>query len=118
MTDRPNPKMTLVDSGEENGIRWATCEAPLYGAINGYVQLPDGHPWRGLDYDNIDVEVHGGLTYASGDWIGFDCLHCGDYWPGQEKRYGIGKCDSDTVWNAEMVAAEARALARKVAAAA
>lgn len=54
----------------------------------GYVGLPKGHKYEGEDYDNIDVSVHGGLTYA-GDgekypvedersWIGFDCAHCGD----------------------------------------
>ena len=54
----------------------------------GYVGLPKGHKYEGKDYDEIDVEVHGGLTYAGqgnkypvdGDesWIGFDYAHCGD----------------------------------------
>lgn len=108
-------KMTVVDSGVESGIRWTTCEAPLYGAVNGYVQIPEGHPWHGKSYDDIDVDVHGGLTYGCGEWIGFDCMHCGDYWPEQEDRYGMRKLDGDTVWTAEMVAAETRDLARKVA---
>lgn len=112
-TDRPSAKMTLVDGGVEDGIRWATCEAPLYNAVNGYVKIPEDHPWHGKDYDDIDVEVHGGLTFASYGWIGFDCLHCGDYWPGQ-RRFR----ESDTEWDAAMVAEETRALARKVAAAA
>lgn len=55
---------------------------------NGYVGVPEGHPWYGKDYDSIDCNVHGGLTY--GDyfcptcepdglyWVGFDCAHYQD----------------------------------------
>jgi hypothetical protein len=60
---------------------------------NGYVVIPQGHPMYGIDYDEIPVEVHGGLTFASsvhdcinwpevkdmfeeGGWVvGFDTAH-------------------------------------------
>lgn len=76
--------MTARDSGVEAGIQWATCTAPLYGAVNGYVRITEGHPWFGLGYDAIEVDVHGGLTFGSDSdgWIGFDTLHSGDIWPG------------------------------------
>ncbi len=55
---------------------------------NGYVGVPAGHPWFGKDYDSIDCEVHGGLTYAADRaptekpdgfwWVGFDTAHLGD----------------------------------------
>lgn len=105
------PGMTVVEHGIEAGIHWATCRARL-GAVNGYVHIPKGHPWDGLDYDDIDVDVHGGLTYARNGWIGFDTLHSGDYWPGMPWQI-----DGDRHWTAEQVAAETRQLARKVAAA-
>ena len=41
----------------------------------GYVTVPDGHPCEGKDYDELDVEVHGGLTYGNGAKFGFDCAH-------------------------------------------
>ncbi len=53
----------------------------------GYVLIPKGHLAYGKHYDDIDVSVHGGLTYAEeylfvqpekGWWIGFDCGHAGD----------------------------------------
>lgn len=50
----------------------------------GYVQVPKGHLAYGVDYDKIDVNVHGGLTYSEyskdkkGYWLGFDCAHLGD----------------------------------------
>lgn len=34
------------------------------GAWCGYVGVPPGHPAHGKDYDSVDVEVHGGLTFA------------------------------------------------------
>lgn len=65
----------------------------------GYVGVPPGHPAHGKGYEDIDVEVHGGLTYAHrceppichvaqpGEpdqlwWLGFDAAHCWDLVPG------------------------------------
>lgn len=106
--------MSVADEGVEDGIEWATANAPLYGAINGYVKVPEDHPWHGLDYDDIDVEINGGLTYARDGWIGFDTLHSGDYWPGCPD-YWLD--DHSTQWTAALVAEETRSLARQVAAA-
>jgi hypothetical protein len=55
----------------------------------GYVRVPPTHPDHGKDYNDVDVDVHGGLTYAQiepcsdhldgiGYWFGFDCAHSGD----------------------------------------
>lgn len=80
-----------------------------YGAWCGYVGVPSGHPWYGQDYDTIDADVHGGLTFAGpcdddpavpaderichvpepGEpddvwWLGFDCHHWLDIAPGME----------------------------------
>lgn len=69
------------------------------GAWCGYVGVPPGHPEHGKDYNAVNVEVHGGLTYGracdpdvachvpgpgeSGDffWFGFDCNHGFDVTP-------------------------------------
>jgi hypothetical protein len=77
------------------------------GVWCGYVAVPPGHPMHGQQYDEVAVEVHGGLTYASkcnqslgichvpqpGEsddvwWLGFDCGHPGDYVPNPD--WGIG----------------------------
>jgi hypothetical protein len=57
------------------------------GHLCGYVDLPKGHKYYGKQYDEIPLDVHGGLTYAEGKknnvWtIGFDCAHFGDLIPG------------------------------------
>ena len=48
----------------------------------GYVGVPEGHPMYGKHYDDVDVDVHGGLTYSELDyglWLfGYDCAHWDD----------------------------------------
>lgn len=76
------------------------------GYANGYVAVPPEHPYHGKNYDDVPVEIHGGLTFDSdaasinlsttGNWsnleflgeetslpddywvFGFDTLHCDD----------------------------------------
>lgn len=36
-----------------------------FGWGNGYVLLPHNHPFYNKHYDDIDVNVHGGLTYSN-----------------------------------------------------
>lgn len=48
----------------------------------GYVSVPTEHPWYGKDYNEVDLDVHGGVTYAGMRddlwWFGYDCAHLGD----------------------------------------
>ena len=44
----------------------------------GYVTVPEGHPHYGKGYDDVRVDVHGGLTYADEGTFGFDCAHIDD----------------------------------------
>ena len=56
---------------------------------NGYVRIPEGHPYYGKHYEDIPVDVHGSLTFSNhifgkdeyfsdGYWVGFDTAHYGD----------------------------------------
>jgi hypothetical protein len=108
-----------LERGVENGVEWFTYTAPLFGAVNGYAHLPEGHPWRDLDLQLDDWDkgpkIHGGVTYGptAEGWVGFDTLHAGDYWPGAPRHFG-----DDREWTSEQVADEARSLARQIAQAA
>ena len=55
----------------------------------GYIGLPKEHKYYGKDYNDIDVDIHGGWTYSNNSndypvesnglwWIGFDCAHWDD----------------------------------------
>lgn len=73
------------------------------GALCGYVGVGKDHPCFEKECDEVNVSVHGGLTFADrcqesgaichiverGEddkvwWLGFDCLHLGDLSPGME----------------------------------
>lgn len=80
-----------------------------HGNFCGYVGVPPTHPDHGKNYNDVEVEVHGGLTFgdecsavachvpAPGEpdnffWFGFDCHHSYDLAPGFiaiEKRLGM-----------------------------
>lgn len=60
-----------------------------HGSRCGYVGVPKDHAAAGKSYDELDIDVHGGLTYdgcnteypAPSDglwWFGYDCAHWGD----------------------------------------
>lgn len=75
---------------------WLTRGMINFGWGNGYVLIPENHPLHGKDYDDIDVDVHGGLTFSElvdaemvekweldkedkGKWcVGFDTAHYSD----------------------------------------
>lgn len=57
----------------------------------GYIEIPADHKYYCVEYDDVNIEVHGGWTYSEYTynnypteasskswWIGFDCGHFGD----------------------------------------
>lgn len=73
---------------EHAGLKCAVVQNTEGGFRCGYVRVPPSHPLHGKEYDEADVEVHGGLTFSrvepcveedgTGWWFGFDCTHLGD----------------------------------------
>ena len=87
----------------------------------GYVGVPVGRPFHGKHYDDVDVEVHGGLTWsdAGGEegypvagtewWLGYDCAHAGDYVP------RLGRIQGDDVYrDLDFCIRECESLARQI----
>lgn len=93
---------------------------PFGGYANGYVAIPPEHPCHGKDYDEIDVDVHGGLTFGERidilrvvSWpqndvemlnaddysdipddyyvVGFDTLHAGDNESNCDREYCVNE---------------------------
>ena len=77
----------------------------------GYVGVPPEHPLHGKSYSELNVDVHGGLTYANacsghichvpepGEpdhvwWFGFDCHHARDLAPGVPLKFRFDFGDS------------------------
>lgn len=105
------------------------------GALCGYVGVPESHDGFKKDYDDVEVEVHGGLTFASlcrpskdGDhkgichveegaankivwWLGFDCGHAWDICP----SYNHGHFSpEDTYRDFDYVKREVESLAKQL----
>lgn len=97
-------KVVWVD--EQTGLDCMVVRSSGAGSLCGYVGVERDHPWFGLTWDHgdVDVRVHGGLTFADrcmedgapdavvchvpqegrSDeiwWFGFDCAHAWDYAP-------------------------------------
>ena len=97
--------------------------SPVSLCLCGYVAVPANHPWAGVQLGDIDVPVHGGITFAGppdevrtadgGDWwfVGFDCSHRGDFMPVLAER-SIGVVYRDLAY----VRGEVEFLARVAAA--
>lgn len=84
------------------GLPCLIVRGPL-GGLCGYVGVAEGHRYFGVNYNDVPVDVHGGLTFsdkcqgqpeghtichlpAEGEpdeawWLGFDCGHVGDLLP-------------------------------------
>lgn len=82
------------------------------GALCGYVGVASGHPCFEVEYDGVDVDVHGGLTFSEfcregaeehgichapgpGEpdrvwWLGFDCGHSCDIIPQADWSFDRG----------------------------
>jgi hypothetical protein len=82
----------------EHGLVCLISRSEVTGALCGYVGVPREHLHYGKGWDDVNVDVHGGLTYASpcsghichvpkpGEtedvwWFGFDCAHAFDLMP-------------------------------------
>ena len=104
--------------GEPDKVQWEDAStglpclavrSPFMGNWCGYVGVTDDHPLHGLDWEDVDIVAHGGITYAgscqpeedesigichlpdAGEpdhvwWFGFDCAHAGDWCPTMAKH--------------------------------
>lgn len=97
------------------GYRCEIKRHPRLGHLNGYIYLPEGHPDFGKDYNEVDVSVHGGLTYAEGGCFGFDCAHGGDLSPALENMMAQTPSTGvqDIYRNMAFVEKQLRSLARQ-----
>lgn len=89
---------------EETGYPCLIVRSPTSGSLCGYVGMSESHPFFGKEYDDIPINVHGGLTFSdacqkSSDpahgichiadndnvwWVGFDTAHAFDFMPAMD----------------------------------
>nr|WLJ25576.1 MAG: hypothetical protein [Actinobacteria phage HS02] len=98
------------------GINCMTQLGPF--TINGYIELPENHPWLDEEEDLQffdGAEVHGGISFHEGRVIGFDTCHLGDgHHPDAERSYQMPVTisgENPHIWTWAEVEAETRHLA-------
>lgn len=103
---------TVYYDERSEGVRLLVLRGPC--SVNAYLGVPLSHPLAGFHYDDLPLDVHGGLTFSSeggGDsgfpedwfWYGWDYAHAGDR-PMYDSAYG----EKGKAWTPEMVYREAR----------
>ena len=101
------------------------CLGLLYYIMNlgthptAYIRIPEGHKDYKKDYDDIDLSVHGGLTYArnylwisenqkiDGWFVGWDYAHYGDY-AGYEEKFPDELKTGGKKWTTEEILKEVK----------
>ena len=83
---------SVLETGFELGYEWVIVYNYM-GYRCGYVKVSQDHHLYGKNYfddEILDLDVHGGITFAEADaacealgedngwWLGFDCAHAGD----------------------------------------
>lgn len=105
---------------DATGLPCMIRRSPSFGGWCGYAGVPRGHQLHGVGYDDgaLDLDVHGGVTFAGecrpGDaataichvsdegepddvwWFGFDCGHAFDFSPAYNAR------QQDNGWSSEL----------------
>ncbi len=131
----------IVEWRHESGLPCLIVRAEVTGSLCGYVGVPPGHPLHGKGPSDVDLDAHGGITYADacqgsichvprpGEpddvwWFGFDTAHAFDVMPAMAALLRE-KCASPAghlldghYWTVDDVRAEADELAAQLVAAA
>lgn len=96
----------ILDKGKKNGLFWVIFNCGTHPTA--YIEIPSTHPLFGKDCSEINLPVHGGVTYSSDRlvrndrnyktwWIGWDYAHAGDR---------IGDIVSGKEWTTEEIREE------------
>jgi len=84
-----NEPNSLIWQDKKTGLICEIHRNPKMGHLCGYVNIPENHPLIEKDYNDLNFNVHGGVTFSNkllnsykNCWkIGFDCAHSEDLSP-------------------------------------
>lgn len=110
--NRLNPPERIAE-GEYEGFAYYVLNFGLHPCA--YIDVSNT-VLRGMDYDDIDIECHCGLTYANsylltvekkGWFIGWDYAHYCDF-AGYELAYSVGLRTNGKMWTTEEMVEECK----------
>lgn len=135
MTASDLQESSIVREWEHSGLKCLVVlkRDQVMEWLCGYVAVRKGHPDWGKNYDDVDVDAHGGLTFGAqgkeGEtcwkdpelwWFGFDCSHAfdatyRDEWLRDHPDFPHVKTERDHKWTADEAIAETERLAEQLA---
>lgn len=119
----PYPRTIMLDSGLCYNYKYYIMNLGTHPTA--YVQIPFIHPYYGKSYEDIDIDVHGGLTYSEdylnlenekiiNCWfIGWDYAHYGDY-SGYEELIPNGLKVGGKKWTTEEIREDVMKVCRQL----
>jgi hypothetical protein len=114
-------QVTSAESGHvfydaiEEGVRILVMRGPFH--LCAYLGVPKDHPLAGFGYDDLPMQVHGGLTFGSEGkknwpegwyWYGWDYGHSGDYCTYYDDKLRTSAFRDGKKWTVNEVIAEAK----------
>lgn len=118
-----NREIELLDSGKCMGYNYYILNLGTHPTA--YVEIPKNHKFYMSIYDNIDIDVHGGLTYSedylvfdkekiTNSWfIGWDYAHYGDFM-GYELNYPNEFRTGGKKWTTEEIQEEVYSVCKQL----
>lgn len=115
MVYQSSSKIELLDSGICFGYNYYILNLGTHPTA--YVEIPKNNKYYFKDYDEIDIDVHGGLTYSknylrlgnqkiiNGWFIGWDYAHFDDF-TGYELNFPIEFRMCGKKWTTEEIQAD------------
>lgn len=115
MTYSTNRKIELLDSGKCMNYNYYILNLGTHPTA--YIEIPKNHKYYLKYYDDIDIDVHGGLTYSedylnlenekiNNSWfIGWDYAHFDDF-IGYELNYPIEFRTNGKKWTTKEIQEE------------
>ncbi len=118
-----NRKIEVLDTGFCFGLLYYIISLGTHPVA--YIKIPEDSKYFGKGISDIDIEVHGGITYEEdhlyisdsqkleGYFIGWDYAHCYDY-AGYEERLPITVRTNGKKWTTQEIYKEVRAACYKI----
>ncbi len=114
-----------------NDVPCLIVRGPM-GALCGYAGVYPDHPWYEKGYLEVDMNVHGGLTFSAPCaedggkichvpkkdeqpvwWFGFDCAHGFDFCPSSNNSLGL-EMDNEVYRNIDYVRNHIKSMADQI----
>lgn len=116
-------KKELLDSGKCMGYNYYILNLGTYPTA--YIEIPKNHKYYLKNYDEINIDVHGGLSYSdnyliveneklTNTWfIGWDYAHYDDF-IGYELNYPLEFRTSGKKWTTEEIQEEVYSVCKQL----